>query len=523
MKRLPAWILLVFLPVAAAGSRDALADVLARGVIRWGGDEEGGAPYISRAETGESKLVGFEIDLMDLLGRGLGVKPEFKQCDWKNLLNELNQARTIDVAVNGVELTTARLQTSICTIPYFAYELHLFGRADERRASSWNDLRKLRSDGARWVVGVLENTSADQVMSTQFAETVEVKRYSGTTDGFRDVEHRQCDFTVTDTPAALVYGKRFSVRQIGQPIERGYYVMYLRQGDTALRDRLNDLLRQAIRDGSLREIYARYGLWYPMQETLAHPDVQRLPESMIALAKETPGDGATPRRNIVARYAPLLLRAAGVTALLSVVSMPLAIVLGLLIALARLYGPAVLRWPAAIYVEVVRGTPLLLQLLFLYFGLIPWLIDFMPVGAQEFLRPWAAVIASVAGLALNYAAYEAEIYRAGLLAIPRGQMEAGLALGMRRAQVIRHVVVPQAVRLVVPPVTNDFINLFKDTSVCSVITVVDLSKMYNIAVNNAPYSFVELALATAGLYMAMSYPLSLLARYLERRPGGSVL
>ena len=97
------------------------------------------------------------------------------------------------------------------------------------------------------------------------------------------------------------------------------------------------------------------------------------------------------------------------------------------------------------------------------------------------LPPW---VAGIAGLAINYSAYEAEIYRAGLQAIPAGQMEAALALGMSRAMALRRVIVPQAVRIVIPPVTNDFIALFKDTSVCSVITLVELTKQYSILANS---------------------------------------
>jgi polar amino acid transport system substrate-binding protein len=216
--------------------------------------------------------------------------------------------------------------------------------------------------------------------------------------------------------------------------------------------------------------------------------------------------------SIVGQYWPLLRDAAGVTIRLSLMAMPIAIIAGLLIALVRLYCPRWLSWPFAVYVEIMRGTPLLLQLLFIYFGVLPAL----GFGSVGFLRNNAGMIASVIGLAMNYAAYEAEIYRAGLLAIHVGQMEAALSLGLTRWQAIRHVIVPQAVRLVIPPVTNDFINLFKDTAVCSVITVVDLSKMYNIAVNNVPRAFGELALVTALLYLAMSYPLSIVSRRLER-------
>ena len=120
------------------------------------------------------------------------------------------------------------------------------------------------------------------------------------------------------------------------------------------------------------------------------------------------------------------------------------------------------------------------------------------------------------GLGINYSAYEAEIYRAGLRAVPVGQLEAALALGLSRGQALRRVVVPQAVRLVIPPVTNDFIALFKDTSLCSVITLVELTKQYNILANSTG-TYLELAALTAILYLLMSYPLSLLARRLEGR------
>ncbi|MGL4463735.1 MAG: amino acid ABC transporter permease, partial [Planctomycetia bacterium] len=124
--------------------------------------------------------------------------------------------------------------------------------------------------------------------------------------------------------------------------------------------------------------------------------------------------------------------------------------------------------------------------------------------------------AAILGLSLNYAACEAEIYRAGLQAVPGGQMEAALALGMSRWQAVYRVVLPQATRIVIPPVANDFIFLFKDTSVCSVVTVVELTKTYSV-MSQTSGAYAELAALTAILYLAMSYPLSLFARWLERK------
>ena len=196
------------------------------------------------------------------------------------------------------------------------------------------------------------------------------------------------------------------------------------------------------------------------------------------------------------------------TVLLAVTSMPLAMALGLGVAIGRLYGGPWLRGLLTAYVEVLRGTPLLLQLFVIYY-VLPQYLGFT---IHEF---WAGVI----GLAINYSAYEAENYRAGLLAVPRGQMEAALSLGMSSRTALRRVVVPQAVRIVVPPVTNDFIALFKDTSVCSVILITELTRKYNELYNFNRDLVVELAFITAGLYLLMSYPLSLLARWLEKRTG----
>jgi polar amino acid transport system substrate-binding protein len=167
-------------------------------------------------------------------------------------------------------------------------------------------------------------------------------------------------------------------------------------------------------------------------------------------------------------------------------------------------------------VEVVRGTPLVLQLYVIYF-LIPEFAAFLIPGSQFSISAfWSAVL----GLAINYSAYEAEIYRAGLQAVPQGQMEAAMALGMPRNLAIRRILIPQATRIVIPPVTNDFIALFKDTAACSVITVVELSKEYYIHARDTQ-AVVSLGLLTAFLYLAMSYPLSVLAARLEKYLGSA--
>jgi polar amino acid transport system substrate-binding protein len=184
--------------------------------------------------------------------------------------------------------------------------------------------------------------------------------------------------------------------------------------------------------------------------------------------------------------------------------MTLAVALGLALCLALLHGPGPLRAAATAYVEVYRGTPLLVQLYILYYGL---------PNAGLTLSP---LTAAFLGLGMNYAAYEAELYRAGIEAVPAGQTEAALSLGMDRGLAFRHVILPQALRVALPGMTNDFVALFKDSSLVSVIAMVELTKTYNILAATTT-RFLELGLVAALLYFGMSYPLSHVARRLEAR------
>lgn len=308
------------------------------------------------------------------------------------------------------------------------------------------------------------------------------------------VANGQYDATLQDLPAAVFYREQFpTLRFAGDPVGRGYYVIYCRRGDEPLRDAIDRALGRLIDSGDLRALYRRYGLWNDAQDELRALYRDSFHARTAEAARGWP---------LIRRYGPSLLEASAVTIALSVASMPLAMMIGLLVALGRLYGPGPLRVVLAGYVEVLRGTPLMLQLFVLFYVLN--------------LGPWKS---AVLGLAVNYSAYEAEIYRAGLQAIPAGQMEAALALGMSRPLALRRVIVPQAVRIVIPAVTNDFIALFKDTAVCSVINMVELTKQYSILSNGNPGAVVHLAVATSALYMAMSLPLSWFSRWTERRLG----
>ncbi len=360
---------------------------------------------------------------------------------------------------------------------------------------SWEDVKRPKPGGGPWRIGVLGASVAETFAREQGGEHVEVILYTGATDAMLRASKGQDDATLQDLPASRFYDDQYpTLDLVGPPLGHGYYVIYTRHEDEALRNALNGAIGRLIDSGELKRIYERYNIWTDAQEELTDWSPDRLPT--------VEGQETDRGWQLVAKYSGLLATAAGWTMFLSVTSMPLAMLIGLFVALGRLYGPSALQALLTGYVELIRGTPLMLQLFVLFY------VVNLP-----------AEVAAVAGLAINYSAYEAEIYRAGLQAIPVGQMEAALALGMTRRMALRRVIVPQAVRIVIPPVTNDFIALFKDTSVCSVITVIELSKQYQILANSTG-GVLEFALATAALYLAMSLPLSWFSRWSERHLAG---
>ncbi|CAA9422806.1 MAG: ABC transporter, permease protein (cluster 3, basic aa/glutamine/opines) [uncultured Rubrobacteraceae bacterium] len=199
-----------------------------------------------------------------------------------------------------------------------------------------------------------------------------------------------------------------------------------------------------------------------------------------------------------------ILQALLVTILLALLAEILGIVLGLVLALMKIGRSKLLSAPAQVYIDVFRGTPLLIQIIFIYFAT-------PNVG----IRIESLFFAGLVALTLNSAAYVAEIFRSGIQSIDRGQMEAGRASGLTYAQTMRHIIVPQAFRRVIPPLTNEFVMLIKDTSIVSVIGLEELLRSARV-LQSATSSGTPLV-AAALFYLAICLPLIYLANGLERR------
>jgi polar amino acid transport system substrate-binding protein len=482
--------LIAVLVLGAVPAQAAEIDaIVARGELVWAADQEGGGPHVFLDPDAPGRLTGFEVELAELLAAELGVKARFQQGQWDRL--PLLLGRSVDCVINGIELLPERRRDYACSRPYFAYGLQLLAR----RGGPLDSFERLSTPGpgGHWRVGVLTGSAAEVFLRSRHDLAVDVIGYDGTIDSMEQVQTGVLDAALMDDCIFNFYADRFAgLQAVGRPLGGGYYTVLTARDTPQLSAAIDAALGRLVADGRLKALYDRWDL-AGRQQILALRDATEIPVA----ERRTFGQ-------LVATTLPLLLSSAGMTVLLACLSFPLAIVAGLGVAVGRLHGPAWLRPLLTAYVEVVRGTPLMLQLYAIFF-LLPKVGLALP-----------ALVAAVAGLALNYSAYESEIYRAGLKAVPTGQFEAALALGMTKWQALRHVIVPQAVRLVMPPVTNDFIALFKDTSVCSVITVIELTKRYSVLALSTG-RIVELAVVTAILYLAMSWPLSLLSRRFESR------
>lgn len=203
-------------------------------------------------------------------------------------------------------------------------------------------------------------------------------------------------------------------------------------------------------------------------------------------------------------WAPDLWAGVQLTVFLTCGSMALALVMGLLLALARMSPSRVLRVPTVLFVELIRGSPLLLQLFYIYYVLPLIGIRLTPIQA------------GLAGLSINYGAYLSEVFRAGIAAVDRGQWEAAGALGLRRGWIMRLVVLPQAIRIVVPPLGNYFVSLFKDTALVSTISIGELMFRGQLIAADT-FKYMRIYTVVFAIYLAISVPASLTVRTLERR------
>lgn len=464
-------------------------------ILRWAADSASGVPGVFHA-LDNFEIQGYEKEIIEAIASKIGRTPVYIQNEWDSLIPALDR-NLYDIAINALVITNEAKEEVNFSKPYYVTYQQLAVHVDSL-ANSLDDLKGR-------LIATLRNSFAWKFLKQ--IDDVNLRLYIEDTNLFKDLANKRVDALLVDAPIAKYYGDANpNIKLVGPPYARTEYGIAV-QKDNPLLNEINEAIESLIADGSFRQILERWNLWNPLvaeafgdftEADHKHPSYDKYMASYDSVASY---------RKDVKKYLsflPLLAKGALVTVVISILSMLLAVALGFLLAITRIYGPKPLSAFVKIYIEVIRGTPLLIQLYFIFYGLPNIGINFNPF------------MAGIIALALNYAAYEAENYRAGILSVPRGQMEAARALGMTHWQGLRHVVIPQAFKVMIPPMTNDFISLLKDSSLVSVITIVDLTFVYNMLATTY-FNYFGIGILVALIYLLLGLPFVQLARWAEKR------
>ena len=472
--------------------------VHAQPALRWAADPNSNAPYTFYAPG--KALTGFEYEIINAVARRLGRRPEFVQNDWNGLIPGLHRG-LYDCVICGIEITPDKTDEVAFSIPYYFTFEQFVGRCGTPPLASLDQLRS-RS------IGTLNQTAALRMLEN--TPGVIAKTYDEELTAYQDVVNGRLFGVLLDYPIAKYYAAPNPELQLtGPPFGRIAYGIAIDKGDETLQREIDVALRELIASGELRAILSRWGLWTDtVAQAFGEPSEPSTPDTEYQgfVAAQISKATLWSRLQSYVVAGPLLRRAALLTLTVSLASMAVAVTVGFLLAVCRVFGPVPVRWLATAYIEVMRGTPLLIQLLFIFYGL-------PNIGLR--LSPF---VAGVLGLGLNYAASEAEVYRAGLLSVPAGQWHAAYALGLTRINALGLVIVPQAIRLILPPLTNDFIALLKDSSLVSALTLMELTGAYN-RLATETFDYFGTGLLVAFLYLLLGLPFARLARSMEERFG----
>ncbi len=468
--------------------------------LKWAADTSSGAPFIFSDPKKPEQLIGFEYDIIQSIGKRLGKDLEFTNNAWDGLILGL-KGKNYDLAINGIEITVERKKEIAFSDPYYITFEQLTVRKDNSTITTLKDCHGKK-------VGTLKSALAEEILNKE--EKIEVITYEDEVAAYSDLENGRIDAVLLDAPIAQYYAlPNPNLKNVGPPIGQMMYGIVIRKEDRALLADINKALSEMFASGEMRQIYNDWNLWNPLMAVhFNDPTTSRTPPTKyLDYLESTRGlhqQGILFRISRYQKYFPLFWEGTLVTLQISLLSMILAVTLGILLAILRLYSSASISFFTGFFIECIRGTPLLIQLLFIFYGLPSIGIKLSPM------------VAAILGLGINYAAYEAENYRAGILSVPKSPNDSGLALGMSKWQALYHITLPNAIRLVIPPVTNDFISLLKDSSLVSIITMVELTKVYS-KISTTYFDYLGTGIIVAAIYLLIGLPFVKLARFWEKK------
>jgi len=441
----------------------------------------------------DGSYVGFEIDLINEIGIRLNHQIDIINIPFNGLFAAV-QSNRIDVAISSINITEKRLESVSFTQPYYDSDQSLTVLND----SAIKNLFDLKDK-----IVAVDTGSTGDIWATsnknkyQFGE---IRRYEGLAPAMLDLVIGRTAGYISDIPALLYYTKDKPNITVVEKIHTGGSYSMMLNKNNLLTEEINKVISSMKLDGSMGRLHKK---WFgqtadPASSTATIMEIPKLSESFDLDLSKT----FLNKRVFIETY-PMLLKGLLVTIQLGALSIILGLCWGLILSLIRLYGPTLLSILVKLYINIFRSIPLLVFLVIVFYA-FPFL------GIK--LSPFNAALFS---LIVVSGAYFAEIFRSGIEAIPKGQFEAAQALGLSRYHIMVDVVLPQAIRIVIPPLTNNCINVLKDTALASIVALPDLLKQATqaqaIAANPTPL------IVSAVIYLIILLPMILWVTRLENK------
>lgn len=454
-------------------------------------------PYGYKDDNGE--YVGFDLDLAEEVCKRNGWELVKQPINWNSKDMELNTG-SIDCIWNGFTMN-GREGDYTWSSPYIDNSQVVIVKSD----SGIEKLKDLKGK----VVVVQMDSSAQAAFTGEDAEEENkslaesfksLQQVSDYNSAFMNLEAGTADAICMDIGVAKYQldsrGKDF--KMLDEYISTEQYGIGFKLGNTKLRDKVQDTLIEMVKDGTFNEIAEKWGL----------TDCICLDENSVA--DDGNDDNTSKNDSFLKRLSDVIGQlGTGVLATIKIFVFTLlfSLPLGLIITFLRMSKITPIRWITKIYISIMRGTPLMLQLLVVFFG--PYYL--FGLSVPNTYRFYAVII----GFSLNYAAYFAEIYRAGIESVPKGQREAAMVLGYSRTQIFGKIIFPQMVKRVLPPVTNEVITLVKDTSLAFVLTY---TEMFTLAKQIAAANTSVMPLFAAGVfYYIFNFAVAFFMEWLEKK------
>lgn len=431
------------------------------------------------------QLTGFDIDLMRAIGKEADLNIDFRNLPFDGIIPAL-QARTVEAAISGMTITAERAQAISFSRPYFRAGLAIAVREDNRTIKNFEDLKGKRIAVQIGTTGALEATKIPGATVSQFDSAALA---------LQELINGRVEAVVNDKPVTLYAIKQAGLRGVkvvGELLTEEFYGIALPKNSPYLQ-LINDALGRVIESGQYDAIFRQWFGEKPPELPLVAPALKNFQESSF---------------NWGELFYNLIFKGVPWTILLTVLSFLFGLIGGTLVAIALISPYKWLKIICRIYVDFFRGTPMLVQLFLIYFGL-PGL--FREIGLNIDLDRLPAALFA---LSLNVAAYLAEIMRGGIQSIDNGQWEACSSLGMSPMQTMREVIFPQAFRRMLPPLGNEFITLIKDTSLAAVIGFEELFRQGQLMVATT-YKAFEIYIAVAVVYLVLTTLSSVVFKRLE--------